>query len=58
MSEINSWEIIFYASEEWDIKINVIFENETIWLSQKQMWELFDTSKQNISLHLQNCFET
>ncbi|NUJ98124.1 virulence RhuM family protein [Candidatus Gracilibacteria bacterium] len=58
MSEINSGEIIFYNSEEGDIKINVIFENETIWLSQKQMGELFDTSKQNISLHLQNCFET
>jgi len=33
----NTWEILFYKSEDWDIKINVIFENETIWLSQKQM---------------------
>jgi len=58
IEENNKWEILFYKSDEWDIKINVIFENETIRLSQKQMWELFDTSKQNISLHLQNCFES
>ncbi|MDD2870444.1 MAG: virulence RhuM family protein [Candidatus Gracilibacteria bacterium] len=58
MSESSTGEILFYKSDEGDIKINVIFENETIWLSQKQMGELFDTSKQNISLHLQNCFET
>ncbi len=56
MSEINSWEIIFYNSEEWDIKINVIFENETIWLSQKQMWELFDCTKENVIGHLKNIF--
>ena len=58
MSESNTWEILFYKSEEGDIRINVIFEDDTIWLSQKQMWELFDTSKQNISSHLQSCYET
>lgn len=54
---MNNNQIIFYKSKDWDIKIDVLLENETIWLSQKQMGELFDTSKQNISLHLQNCFE-
>ncbi|MGE4443902.1 MAG: virulence RhuM family protein [Candidatus Altimarinota bacterium] len=56
MSEINSGEIIFYNSEEGDIKINVIFENETIWLSQKQMGELFDCTKENVIGHLKNIF--
>ena len=32
-------------------------ENETVWLTQKLMAELFQTTKQNISLHLQNIFE-
>jgi len=58
MTKLSTWEILFYKSDDGNIKINVIFENDTIWLSQKQMWELFDTSKQNISSHLQNCFET
>lgn len=53
----NTWEILFYNSEEWDIKINVIFENETIWLSQKQMWELFWCTKENIIWHLKNIFK-
>jgi len=55
---MDNWEIVLYKSDSWEIKLNVLFKNETIWLSQKQMWELFETSKQNISLHLNNCFET
>ena len=58
MSELNSWEIIFYNSEEWDIKINVIFENETIWLSQKQMWELFWVDVSTINEHLRNIYNS
>ncbi|MDQ7009200.1 MAG: virulence RhuM family protein [Candidatus Gracilibacteria bacterium] len=58
MQEHNTGEILFYKSDEGDIKINVIFQNETIWLSQKQIGDVFDTSKQNISSHIQNCFET
>ncbi|MCH2189110.1 virulence RhuM family protein [Candidatus Gracilibacteria bacterium] len=58
MSETHTGEILFYTSDEGDIRVNVLFKDETIWLSQKQMGELFGTSKQNISLHLQNCYET
>lgn len=56
MSESNTWEILFYKSDEWDIKINVIFEDETIWLSQKQMWELFWVQENNITYHLWNIY--
>jgi hypothetical protein len=52
-----SGEILLYKSDNWDIKINVFFKNETIWLSQKQMWELFDCTKENIIWHLKNIFK-
>ncbi len=57
-SEKNIWEIIFYKSDEWNIKINVIFENETIWLSQKQMWELFWVETSTINEHLKNIYNS
>ncbi len=56
MTKSSTWEILFYKSDEGDIKINVIFENDTIWLSQKQMWELFECTKENIIGHLKNIF--
>lgn len=37
--------------------VSVVFQDGTFWLTKKVMPELFDTSKQNISLHLKNCFE-
>ena len=53
-----TWEILFYNSDDWDIKINVIFENETIWLSQKQMWELFWVWVNTINYHLAEIFKS
>lgn len=38
-------------------KIDVKFENETVWLSQQQMVDLCDTTKQNISFHIKNIFD-
>lgn len=38
-------------------KIDVKFENETVWLSQQQMVDLYDTTKQNISFHIKNIFD-
>jgi hypothetical protein len=54
--ESNS-EIILYQSEDGITKIDVRLENETVWLTQAQMVELFQTTKQNISLHIRNVFE-
>ena len=48
--------IIFYQSDDNNIYVDVIFNNETLWLSQKMMAELFDTSIDNISLHLKNIY--
>jgi hypothetical protein len=56
--QVNKWEIIFYKSEEWDIRINALFQNETIWLSQKQMWELFWVNENNITYHLKEIYSS
>ncbi len=50
-------EIIIYQSEDGLAKIQVRLEENTVWLTQAQMVELFQTTKQNISLHIQNIFE-
>ncbi len=50
-------DIIIYQNEDGRIDLEVKLENETLWLSQKQMAELFDVSKQNISLHIQNIYD-
>jgi len=52
----NDMEMIIYQSEDDLTKIDVRMENETLWLSQAQMIELFQTTKQNISLHINNIF--
>jgi len=50
-------EIIIYQTEDGKTDIEVRLENEDLWLSQKQLAELFGVTKQNISLHIQNIFE-
>ena len=49
--------IVIYQTENGLTKIDVRFENETVWLTQAQMAELFQTTKQNISYHINNCFK-
>ena len=48
--------IIIYQSEDGQTQIDVRLENETVWLTQAQMVELFQTTKQNVSLHVGNVF--
>lgn len=49
--------IIIYTPEDGSTKIDVRLIDETVWLSQQQMAVLYDTTKQNISLHIKNIFE-
>ena len=49
-------EILIYQTERGNTKIEVILEDETVWLTQNQMMELFQTTKQKISLHIKNIF--
>ena len=57
MKEEQKGEIIIYQSEEGSPKIEVRLENENVWLTQKMMSELFQTTPQNITIHLKNIFE-
>jgi hypothetical protein len=50
-------QFLVYASEGGLVKIEVRLENETVWLTQQHMADLFQTTQQNISLHLQNIYE-
>lgn len=50
-------ELLVYQTEDGTVKLEVKLENETIWLTQQMMAELFRTTKQNISLHLKNIFK-
>lgn len=50
MEEKNN--IVIYQLEDGKTKIDVKLEDETVWLSQQQMADLYDTTKQNISLHI------
>jgi len=49
--------VIYKAFESADFQIEVRVEDETVWLSQAQMVELFNATKQNISLHINNIFK-
>lgn len=52
----NQGEIVLYQPDN-EVKLEVHLEDETVWLSQMQMAQLFQTTKQNISLHTNNIFK-
>ena len=49
-------ELILYQTEDGKIRIEVRLQDESVWLSQRLMAELFQTSPQNITIHLKNIF--
>ena len=54
---VNGNEIIIYTTDDGQVEIEVRLEDENVWLTQNSMAELFDTTKQNISLHIKNIFD-
>jgi len=54
----NTKDIVIYKTQEGDISINVLVENDTVWLTQAQMVTLFDSSKANVSEHIKNIYST
>lgn len=50
-------QIILFESSDGSVVLDVATDTETVWLSQDQMALLFDTTKQNISRHIGNCFK-
>lgn len=57
MSDSNTGEFILYASEDGELKIDVRLLDETVWLTQKQMAEMFQKSVSTINEHLKNIFD-
>ena len=55
---MNHSEIILYKTKDGAVKIDTIFQNETIWLTQKKMAELFDVKRPAITKYLKNIFES
>lgn len=49
--------IVFYQTENADVVVNVVYKDETFWLSQKAMAALFDVNTQAITKHLSNIYE-
>ncbi|MCB0739138.1 MAG: FG-GAP repeat protein, partial [Bacteroidetes bacterium] len=49
---------ILYSTPDGDVKLNVLLQDETIWLTQKAMGLLFGTTPQNITIHIKNIFES
>ena len=56
-NKIPKGQFLVYQTENGQIKIDVRLEDETVWLTQQLMADLFQTTKQNISLHIQSIFE-
>jgi hypothetical protein len=50
-------EVIVYRTEDGQVKLDVRLENETVWLTQQMMADLFQTTIPNISMHVRNIFE-
>jgi hypothetical protein len=50
-------QFLVYQTDDGTLKLDVRFEDESVWLTQQLMADLFQTSKQNISLHIQNIYE-
>lgn len=53
----NEFNFLIYKAPDKDVKVNTVIKDDTIWLTQKSMAELFGCSSDNISLHLKNIFE-
>jgi hypothetical protein len=53
----NTNEIAIYETEDGQVKVGVLFEEDNLWLTQKLLAELFECSVDNISLHLKNIFK-
>lgn len=53
----NEFNFLIYKAPDKDVNVNAVIKDDTIWLTQKSMAELFGCSSDNISLHLKNIFE-
>jgi prophage maintenance system killer protein len=57
LSNMTTKDIVIYNTQDGDVSINVLVEDDTVWLTQVQMAQLFDTTKTNITMHISNVFK-
>ena len=57
MDEMQKSQFLIYQSEDGKIKLDVRFENETVWLTQAMIAELFGVQVQNVTMHIQNIYD-
>jgi len=50
--------IQIYQNQGGETRVDVRFEKETVWLTQRQMGEVFDTTPENVLMHLKNTYKT
>ena len=55
--ENNESKFLIYSNPNGEIRVDVFVQDETVWLTQKSLAGLFDTSTQNITTHLKNIYE-
>ena len=53
----NTGKILIYQNEKGDTRIDVYFEEDTIWMTQKAMCELYQVAKSSVSEHISNIFK-
>lgn len=53
---IKRFEVLLYHAEDSDVTINAIVKDDTLWITQKAMAEIFDCSTDNVGLHLKNIY--
>ncbi|MDR1164402.1 MAG: hypothetical protein LBO66_00755, partial [Deltaproteobacteria bacterium] len=56
-ANLRASQFLIYQTEDGQTKIDVRFEDESVWLTQRMMVELFQTTQQNVSLHISNIYE-
>ncbi|MBR6924149.1 MAG: cell filamentation protein Fic, partial [Oscillospiraceae bacterium] len=57
MSDMNKeMRVVLYHIDDTDIDVNAVIQNDSIWITQKAMAQLFNCSSDNISLHLKNIY--
>ncbi len=54
---MQEFQFLLYNTPEEDVSVNAVLKDETIWLTQKAMAELFDVNISSISRHLKNVFD-
>lgn len=56
MADLPGGEVVVYETPDGEVRVDVRLERETVWLTQRQMAELFDTTPENVLMHVSNIF--